>query len=229
MHKSGIYSIKNKINGKIYIGCSKKIEVRWRKHCHKLKNRKSVINDAIQKHGSENFEFEILLECPSICFDYWEQYYISKFSSIVPIGYNLTSGGEYKKTYSKETRDKISKSTKGRIISDVCRKRASECNKGNKHALGYVHTDYWKKEQSARTKGIPKTKEHNEKNRLSNLGKKRSDATKIKIGLASKARVITDEARINMSNAQKGRKHSEETKEKIRQSNLLRFSIKEGN
>lgn len=60
------------------------------------------------KYGVDNFSFEILLKCPSICFDYWEKYYISKYNSISPIGYNLEAGGIVNKIVTDEARRKAS-------------------------------------------------------------------------------------------------------------------------
>lgn len=224
MRSCGIYSIKSKSTNKIYIGCSKNIQDRWKTHCKKLKNRISLINRAIQKYGKGDFEFTILLECSSICFDYLEKYYIETYRSMAPNGYNLTSGGEHKKTYSSETRKKISNSSKGRVISELCKSRASEVNLGNSYAKGYLHTNERKDNMSTLLRGIKHSKEHIENNRKSQLGKKLSDSTKAKIGVASKNRITTDSARINMSTAQLGRKHSDETKQKMKESQLRRFA-----
>lgn len=224
MHNCGIYSIRNKSTNKIYIGCSKNIKDRWKTHCKKLRNRISLINRAIQKYGKDNFEFTILLECPSMCFNYWEQYYIKIYNTMTPNGYNLTSGGEYKKTYSNETRKKISNSSKGRTITELCKSRASKVNSGNSYAKGHLHTEEWKNNMSTILRGVKHTTEHVENNRKSQLGKKLSESTKAKIGIASKNRITTDSARINMSTAQLGRKHSDETKQKMKEAHLKRFA-----
>lgn len=227
MHDSGIYAIKNKLNGKIYVGCSKNIKDRWKAHCKQLKKRTSLINRAIQKYGVDNFEFAVLLKCPSMCFDYWEKYYINLLNSMTPIGYNLTSGGEYKKFYSLETRQKISEANKGKVISELCRRRSSIVHTGNTYTKGLVRTDEWRSHVSKKLKGVKHSNEHVENNRKAQLGKKLSDDTKLKIGIASRNRVTTEEARTNMSNAQKGRKHSEETKRKMRESQKKRFNREE--
>lgn len=109
---SGIYKITNNINGKIYIGCSKDIKNRWNTH-KQAKSKKSVIHLAIQKYGVDNFTFEVLLQCPNICFDYWEKRFISEYACVVPNGYNLTHGGNYKIIFSEETKQKMSEIKKG--------------------------------------------------------------------------------------------------------------------
>ena len=87
-----IYKITNKINGKIYIGQSIHPEQRFLQHCHKQKNYKSLINDAIKKYGKNNFDFEILGWFDD--YNEKEKYYINFYSSLAPYGYNILEGGE---------------------------------------------------------------------------------------------------------------------------------------
>lgn len=82
----GIYKIENKINGKIYIGQSVNIERRFNEHCRRDEQQ---IDQAIQKYGVNNFTFSILEECEIEQLNQREDYYISKYNSIVPNGYNL--------------------------------------------------------------------------------------------------------------------------------------------
>jgi predicted GIY-YIG superfamily endonuclease len=56
----GIYQIRNKINGKIYIGQSIDIERRWNQH--KYGKGSIILRNAIKKYGINNFKFEILVE-----------------------------------------------------------------------------------------------------------------------------------------------------------------------
>lgn len=90
--KKAIYKITNRINNKIYIGQSLKPEERFLQHCHKRENYVSLINQAIQKYGKENFNFEILGWFED--YNQKEIYYIECYGSRVPNGYNLTIGGE---------------------------------------------------------------------------------------------------------------------------------------
>lgn len=87
-----IYKITNKINNKIYIGQSINPEERFKQHCEKREKYKSLINQAIQKYGKENFEFEIL----GLYKDYNEKeiYFIDYYNSKAPNGYNIANGGE---------------------------------------------------------------------------------------------------------------------------------------
>lgn len=83
----GIYQITNKINNKSYIGQSIHIERRWMEHCRPSAN--SQIAQAIKKFGKDNFEFKILEECSIQELDEKEIYYIQKYNTINPNGYNV--------------------------------------------------------------------------------------------------------------------------------------------
>lgn len=88
--KAGVYKFTNRINGKIYIGKSVNLYSRILSHKH-LKPR-YYIDHAIQKHGFENFDIEIIH-----IFDYTnetelialETACIEEYQSLVPKGYNI--------------------------------------------------------------------------------------------------------------------------------------------
>lgn len=66
--KSGIYQIRNLVNGKRYIGSAKNFQKRKHQHYHYLKYKKhhsKYLQNAFLKYGKENFIFEILVKCPS--------------------------------------------------------------------------------------------------------------------------------------------------------------------
>lgn len=84
----GIYKIENLINHKVYIGQSIHIERRWQEHCQASSN--SLIAQAIQKYGKENFSFQILEEVNDIALlNNLESKYIQQFNSLTPNGYNI--------------------------------------------------------------------------------------------------------------------------------------------
>lgn len=104
-----IYMHKNKINGKIYIGQSCNLNVRW----HPISYKDcSYFYNAIQKYGWDNFEHVILEDSLSIEeADQKEKYYIEKYNTLNrDYGYNLKSGGNSSYVLSAETRQKIKKS-----------------------------------------------------------------------------------------------------------------------
>ena len=55
-----VYSVRNTINNKIYIGQSIDVERRWSQHKYGKGNL--ILKNAILKYGLENFEFKILEE-----------------------------------------------------------------------------------------------------------------------------------------------------------------------
>lgn len=127
--KADIYLIKNKLNNKLYVGQSIKGYLnRWRIHCFNARHPNKYtqyIDRALHKYGIDNFEL-ILLDTVDINEkDFMEQYYIKKYNSLYPNGYNKTIGGDYNPMNDKrvrykhklkmnqlEIREKISKSVK---------------------------------------------------------------------------------------------------------------------
>jgi group I intron endonuclease len=90
---SGIYMIKNLVNGKVYIGKTKNLYRRRHQHFQELKKNKHLNNylqKSFNKYGSENFEF-IVIECAKNELlgkreYYWCEYYKSYQRSC---GYNI--------------------------------------------------------------------------------------------------------------------------------------------
>ena len=59
----GIYKIKNKITGKVYVGSSKDVFARWKQHKSDLKcgrHHSRLLQESWRKYGLDNHEFEIL-------------------------------------------------------------------------------------------------------------------------------------------------------------------------
>lgn len=95
----GIYKITNLKNGKVYVGQSIDIKDRWSQHKNKAFNSNergynSAIHAAFRKYGIENFSFEIIEECVAEQLDEKEQFWIKKFNSLAPNGYNILPGGQ---------------------------------------------------------------------------------------------------------------------------------------
>lgn len=90
-----IYQIKNKINGKSYIGKTEySVERRWKQHIReskKIERQSRALYRAIQKYGIDNFECITLKETNDPNTD--EINYIQKFNTYHN-GYNETLGGD---------------------------------------------------------------------------------------------------------------------------------------
>lgn len=105
-----IYKITNQITNKIYIGLtSLSLKQRWYHHCHN-KSKCPRISRSIKKHGEDNFIIEQIDETITLeQAEDLECYYINKYNSLSPNGYNLTTGGACSQL-SEETKEKMSKS-----------------------------------------------------------------------------------------------------------------------
>ena len=117
----GIYKIINKINNKVYIGQSIDIDRRLKDHISGLNGNyghNPHFQNAWNKYGEKNFEFEIVEEVEDTnLLDEREIYYISKYDSNNPDkGYNMMPGGnlwdDRYKMYVREQRFKSNKNLK---------------------------------------------------------------------------------------------------------------------
>lgn len=112
---SGIYCIKNIINGKMYIGQSHDINWRWTTHKRELKqgrHHNSYLQNAWDKYGDTAFVFMILEECQINQLDELETEWITFLRTNVSCknsnGYNLDLGGKGIRGY-KHTKKEIDK------------------------------------------------------------------------------------------------------------------------
>lgn len=80
----GIYKITNKLNGKSYIGqsihCGKRLDEHY--------TGNQFIYETIQFESIKNFTYEILEVCAKTELSFWEDYYIYKYDTMFPNGYN---------------------------------------------------------------------------------------------------------------------------------------------
>jgi group I intron endonuclease len=92
MRKGGIYGIKNKVNGKLYIGSTYYFKARFGCHRSLLRSNKHTnkhLQYAWNKYGQDNLEFFIIEELTDKnMFIPREQFYIDHFNSH-KIGYNM--------------------------------------------------------------------------------------------------------------------------------------------
>jgi group I intron endonuclease len=143
-----IYILKNKINGKCYVGQTVNIKHRFCEHKCKGKSKiNRPLNNAIRKYEWANFAKYIYKNIPISYLDYFEIELIKRLNSISPHGYNLALGGNKNKKVSNITRDKLSQAHRnyykthkhpclGKKMSNETKLKISKANKGK--------TSYWK-------------------------------------------------------------------------------------
>ena len=197
---AGIYVIRNKVNGKIYIGSSIDMRKRWHIHKYYLcsnNHNNRHLQSSWNKYGEENFEL-IVVETVSDKNNLIkrEQYWIDKhnFNDLYNIRLNAQSNLGLKHT--NETKKKMSENQLGEKNSFY-----------SKH-----HTDKIKKLWSK-----SRTGENNPRYQCV-----MTDETKQKISIGNKGKILSDEQKKKISNSLKGSKnhfygkhHTQESKDKM--------------
>lgn len=181
-----IYVIKNYCNDKMYVGqCICSINERLRAHFSEVGRSTKTLHKEMARLGTSNFYIELLEECEDSIRLERETYYITKFNSLEPNGYNMQligSSGFYGGHHTKESIEKISDSSKnwfnnateeqliartekirqaniGKVVSESTKKKLSEHAKtrvGTENPFyGKHHSEETKKNQSERMKGKP--------------------------------------------------------------------------
>ena len=106
----GVYLIRNIKNGKVYVGQTNNLKLRKQNHFADLKaniHHNKHLQNAWNKYGQKNFEFEVLEECSIEKLDDVEIYWIKYYESYNRrFGYNFELGGN-NSPQTQETRDKI--------------------------------------------------------------------------------------------------------------------------
>ena len=159
---TGIYGLRNKTNGKWYVGQSFDVMYRW-DHYRKLncKNQPKLYK-ALKKYGYDNFEKVLFETCEPVewILDYREMYWIRHLNSIAN-GYNLREGGSHGR-HSEESKQKC------RIAS-----------------LGHKHTEETKNKLREIRKRQVITDEHRKNLSIALTGKKVSEETRQKLRLVA--------------------------------------------
>ena len=142
-----IYKYENKLNHKVYIGQTTDLVNRKSSHRYKAAFEKNKFYNAVRKYGWDNFEFDVVaqieentIESLANALDNLEVEFINRYDSFYN-GYNSTSGGhcyrgkavsnefrEYcrNRTYTEETRRKMSIAAHNRVVSEKTRKKLSD-------------------------------------------------------------------------------------------------------
>ena len=232
-----IYTATNKINGKRYVGQTiRSLEKRRRGHLSCAFNPNtdmyhSKFYCAIRKYGIQTFVWKVIEK--DICFedlDYAEILAISYFDTFKN-GYNSNTGGDSPKEISIETRQKMSLSHKGKVLSEEHKIKISEANKGKttseetKKKLSNLNinkkcSEITKKRISESLTGnknpnFGKHLSEQHKRKLNRTGKYHTEETKKKMSFSSKGKLKSKDHCKNISKGLMGKKHSLESIEKI--------------
>lgn len=206
--KSGVYAIRNELNGKIYVGSTANFQARWRTHKFRL-NRGTHTNPHLQgawnKYGASAFEFSVLEECEISMVTIREQAWVDYYSATNPTqGYNLRLKVESNRGYKlrEETKKRISNANKGKSIPLETREKIRNSKLGK--------STYW-------NRGKPRSDETKQKISLANTGHTVSEITKQKIIQKLKGRRLSTKTEFKHRSVpwNKGIPCSEETKHKI--------------
>lgn len=106
----GIYMIKNKKTGQIYIGQSNNIEKRYRQHCNHNAKGHSYVERAIEKYGNDSFDCIVIEELPNSIdiLNQREKYWINYYNTYNDnFHYNLTEGGDINPMKDKRISEKV--------------------------------------------------------------------------------------------------------------------------
>ncbi len=205
MQKGYIYKITSPIN-KIYIGQTINVNRRKLKYIScKCINQPRIYN-SIKKYGWSSHVFEVIDDCDFEDMNKIERYWQDYYEVIGDNGLNciLTNTLEKKLIRSKETREKISISKKGKKLSHEHKLSLKGLRKG------YKHSEETKRKMS-------------ESNKRLNLGRKFSDDINKKKGRKGINHPLysvghSKESRLKMSISHKGKKRSSESIEKFKNS-----------
>jgi group I intron endonuclease len=217
-HYGCIYKITNLVNGKSYIGQTKrKPELRWKQHKNIKDNfNNSLIKTAIAKYGEDAFSFEVICYANSqVNLNKLEDDLIIKFDSLAPNGYTCLGSQDRSGIISNITIKKMSNARLGKI----------PWNKGRTYKLSEDSKKNYKNSNKNKCLGRTVSAESKQKMSLAKQGKALSMEHKRKIGLSSATRHHSVESRIKMSLLARGRLHSDITKIKISTSKL-KYNIK---
>ena len=258
-----IYYIYCKESNKGYVGqtSTPTPEKRYKSHCCRSKSAKSsfALYNAMKKHGIEAFTVETLCIVPIDSLSRMEAYWAEQMETYIwdsPGGYNMIWCGDTPRLgifHSEESKEKMSKIQKGKIVSEETKKKQSEAAKGKivseetKKKLSEVFKNMSEETKKKmiegnknRKKPLPRTVEHREK--MSNIMKKKWEEGTSPILKAleaqksneykEKAKAILTERNKSKEHIEKtrafhiGRKRSEETCRKISEARKASFAKK---
>lgn len=135
---SGIYAIRNRKNGKIYVGSTSSFADRWSAHRVALRagrHGNAHLQAAWKLDGEMSFVFEVLVEQSSddrSALNSSEESLMAELGSLDPMrGYNIASASTGMTGYrhTESAKERISQAARGRVPSELERRLLSERNR----------------------------------------------------------------------------------------------------
>lgn len=220
---TGIYQIRNRANGKVYIGSAVNLAERFYGHrggLNRGEHHNAHLQSAWRKYGAEAFEFRPLLLCARGDLFFYEQRCIERFDAVVS-GYNKSPNAGtclgIKRT--PEYIARMAAGKRGTKRSAATRaKHSATCLRPEVRALLSA--------AGKLNRGIPKAPAHIKKVADANMGKVISPETKAKLrafNLGLKHGPHSEETRHKISMAQKGRPLTDEHRAALSVAQRRRF------
>lgn len=235
--QSGIYQIRNIVNGKMYVGSAVNIAAREKAHrFHLTRNTHHAVKlqRAWNKYGADAFVVEIIERVADKAqLIQREQHWINEYIPHL-CGYNSapTAGSSLGVKFSADTRAKIGASHKGMTHTAESKARMSQSKRGSvypprspEHRAKISQNQRGRKLSSAHIEKIRQAKTGHTPTletrlKMAQAQKNITPEVRARMNAANRERGFTEDGLRRLSEAAKGRKHSDATKDKIRQSKL---------
>lgn len=203
---SGIYRIRNTVNGKVYVGSAVDVPNRWhehRKHLRKGDHHSRHLQAAWNKYGEAAFVFEIVevVERKDLLIAREQWHLDGAFGTAWPYNISPTAGSLWGFRHTEASKSRMSLVQKGK-------------------GLGGTASVETRARLSLALKGLVRSAETRKNMSLAQKGHAVSPATRQKISSAHKGKMYSPEYCKNMSLALKGRVFSEEHREKLSLANI---------
>ena len=183
INQSGIYQIRNLVNGKVYVGSSKCMKSRWQQHRTSLragKHRSIHMQRSWTRNGEHTFVFEPLITCAPSMLIWYEQQFMDQLQP----EYNNRKLADSNKgnRHTKKTRKVISEAAKKMWTDPSIREAIVSKRLGSKHSDGTL-----KKLSSTRAKYY-----ENPENRTKSADLARARADLIRLDYNGESKTISE-------------------------------------